>query len=223
MFHVCSLCSKHVFSRGAKQTHWTGCLEAESDNVFVFSCCTACFLFKWVSSRNRYTNWNSPTLEWRGVECRRQGAWNCCLHDSTVWHGLGRWKVSLCSIWLGRILALLHEPVGKLGGTVQSLQMTIKPESPSNITLGELLFSFLLLVSAAIEGSGMGGMKLPVGMTRRALSYDDNLEAPMSTPPHDISINNLWKRPIIPERKFTHLAEVRQGLENTHCCFTIKL
>ncbi|XP_026229279.1 putative monooxygenase p33MONOX isoform X1 [Anabas testudineus] len=59
----------------------------------------------------------------------------------------------------------------------------------------------------AIEGSGMGGMKLPVGMTRRALSYDDNLEAPMSTPPHDITINNLWRRPIIPERKFTHLAE----------------
>lgn len=59
----------------------------------------------------------------------------------------------------------------------------------------------------AIEGSGMGGMKLPIGMTRRALSYDDNLEAPMSTPPHDISINNLWRRPIIPDRKFTHLAE----------------
>ncbi|RVE64154.1 hypothetical protein OJAV_G00143390 [Oryzias javanicus] len=59
----------------------------------------------------------------------------------------------------------------------------------------------------AIEGSGMGGMKLPVGMTRRALSYDDNLEAPMSTPPHDISINNLWRRPVIPERKFSQLAE----------------
>ncbi|XP_023286696.1 putative monooxygenase p33MONOX isoform X1 [Seriola lalandi dorsalis] len=59
----------------------------------------------------------------------------------------------------------------------------------------------------AIEGSGMGGMKLPIGMTRRALSYDDNLEAPMSTPPHDISINTLWRRPIIPERKFTQLAE----------------
>lgn len=53
----------------------------------------------------------------------------------------------------------------------------------------------------------MGGMRLPVGMTRRALSYDDNLEAPMSTPPHDISIHTLWRRPIIPERKFTHLAE----------------
>ncbi|XP_029303217.1 LOW QUALITY PROTEIN: putative monooxygenase p33MONOX [Cottoperca gobio] len=59
----------------------------------------------------------------------------------------------------------------------------------------------------AIEGSGMGGMKLPIGMTRRAISYDDNLEAPMSTPPHDISINNLWRRPVIPERKFTRLAE----------------
>lgn len=66
--------------------------------------------------------------------------------------------------------------------------------------------------SAAIEGSGMGGMKLPVGMTRRALSYDDNLEVPMSTPPDDISINNLWRRPIIPERRFTHLAEVRHTL-----------
>ncbi|XP_037543154.1 putative monooxygenase p33MONOX [Nematolebias whitei] len=62
----------------------------------------------------------------------------------------------------------------------------------------------------AIEGSGMGGMKLPVGMTRRALSYDDNLEAPMSTPPHDISINNLWKRPVVPSRKFSQLAEVRE-------------
>ncbi|XP_072302172.1 putative monooxygenase p33MONOX isoform X2 [Eucyclogobius newberryi] len=62
----------------------------------------------------------------------------------------------------------------------------------------------------ALEGSGMG-MKLPIGMTRRALSYDDNLEAPMSTPPHDMSINNLWRRPVIPERKFTQLAEEDGG------------
>ncbi|CAL9686093.1 unnamed protein product [Knipowitschia caucasica] len=59
----------------------------------------------------------------------------------------------------------------------------------------------------ALEGSGIGGMKLPIGMTRRALSYDDNLEAPMSTPPHDISINNLWRRPVIPDRRFTQLTE----------------
>ncbi|KAM9780849.1 putative monooxygenase p33MONOX isoform 1-T1 [Syngnathus typhle] len=64
----------------------------------------------------------------------------------------------------------------------------------------------------ALEGPGMGGMKLPVGMTRRALSYDDNLEAPMSTPPHDINITNLWRRPVVPERKFNHLAEEDEGV-----------
>lgn len=58
-------------------------------------------------------------------------------------------------------------------------------------------------------------MGLPLGMARRALSYDDNLEAPMSTPPHDISINNLWRRPLIPERKFTHLA---QGDDSSGAC-----
>ncbi|CAL8276119.1 unnamed protein product [Arctogadus glacialis] len=56
----------------------------------------------------------------------------------------------------------------------------------------------------AIEGSGMG---LPLGMARRGLSYDDNMEAPMSTPPLDVSINNPWRRPVIPERRFSHLAE----------------
>ncbi|XP_061904873.1 putative monooxygenase p33MONOX isoform X1 [Entelurus aequoreus] len=63
----------------------------------------------------------------------------------------------------------------------------------------------------AIEGSGMGGMKLPIGMTRRAISYDDNLEAPMSTPPHDINITNLWRRPVVPDRKFNQLAEEEEG------------
>ncbi|KAK7130871.1 hypothetical protein R3I94_016125 [Phoxinus phoxinus] len=53
----------------------------------------------------------------------------------------------------------------------------------------------------------LGGMSIPIGMTRRAFSYDDNLERPMSPPPTDININNLWRRPVIPERKFARLAE----------------
>ncbi|XP_051960710.1 putative monooxygenase p33MONOX [Xyrauchen texanus] len=53
----------------------------------------------------------------------------------------------------------------------------------------------------------LGGMSIPIGMTRRALSYDDNLERPMSPPPTDININNLWRKPVIPERKFARLAE----------------
>nr|XP_061801783.1 putative monooxygenase p33MONOX [Nerophis lumbriciformis] len=62
----------------------------------------------------------------------------------------------------------------------------------------------------------MGGMKLPIGMTRRALSYDDNLEAPMSTPPHDMNITNLWRRPVVPERKFNQLAEEDEGVALRH-------
>ncbi|XP_076836226.1 putative monooxygenase p33MONOX isoform X2 [Brachyhypopomus gauderio] len=60
--------------------------------------------------------------------------------------------------------------------------------------------------SGASEGL-LGGMSIPTGMTRRAISYDDNLERPMSPPPADLNITNLWRRPIIPERKFSRLAE----------------
>ncbi|XP_018607114.1 putative monooxygenase p33MONOX isoform X2 [Scleropages formosus] len=62
------------------------------------------------------------------------------------------------------------------------------------------------LESGTPEGL-LSGMSLPLGMTRRALSYDDALEAPMSPPPSDINVNILWKRPVIPERKFQRLAE----------------
>ncbi|XP_066501925.1 putative monooxygenase p33MONOX [Hoplias malabaricus] len=67
-------------------------------------------------------------------------------------------------------------------------------------------------IPALEAGSGvsdglLGGMSIPVGMARRALSYDENLERPMSPPPSDINITNLWRRPIVPERKFSRLAE----------------
>ncbi|KAK3524032.1 hypothetical protein QTP70_017545 [Hemibagrus guttatus] len=67
-------------------------------------------------------------------------------------------------------------------------------------------------IPALEAGSGvseglLGGMSIPTGMTRRALNYDDNLEHPMSPPPSDINITNLWRRPVIPERKFSRLAE----------------
>lgn len=79
-----------------------------------------------------------------------------------------------------------------------------------------LLCSFISALEAGPGSSEglLGGMSIPVGMTRRALSYDDNLERPMSPPPTDININNLWRRPVIPERKFARLAEVC-----VHCLF----
>ncbi|XP_012678158.1 putative monooxygenase p33MONOX [Clupea harengus] len=73
----------------------------------------------------------------------------------------------------------------------------------------------------ALEGApsdGMlGGMSIPRGMTRRAMSYDDSLEGPMAPLPSDINISNLWRRPVIPDRKFQRLTEEDEtGSELTH-------
>ncbi|XP_075756798.1 putative monooxygenase p33MONOX isoform X2 [Pelodiscus sinensis] len=56
-------------------------------------------------------------------------------------------------------------------------------------------------------------MSLPIGMHRRAFSYDDALEdtAPMTPPPSDMHSNVLWKQPVIPERKYQELSKVEEG------------
>ncbi|XP_029439140.1 putative monooxygenase p33MONOX isoform X2 [Rhinatrema bivittatum] len=56
-------------------------------------------------------------------------------------------------------------------------------------------------------------MSLPIGMHRRAFSYDDALEdtAPMTPPPSDMCSNVLWKQPVIPERKYKLLSKVEEG------------
>lgn len=64
----------------------------------------------------------------------------------------------------------------------------------------------------ALEPSGpLGKMSLPIGMHRRAFSYDDALDdpAPMTPPPSDMG-SIPWK-PVIPERKYQHLAKVEEG------------
>ncbi|XP_069507554.1 putative monooxygenase p33MONOX isoform X2 [Ambystoma mexicanum] len=56
-------------------------------------------------------------------------------------------------------------------------------------------------------------MSLPVGMQRRAFSYDDAMDdtAPMSPPPSDMCSNILWRQPVIPERKYKMLSKVEEG------------
>lgn len=64
----------------------------------------------------------------------------------------------------------------------------------------------------ALGPSGpLGKMSLPIGMCRRAFSYDDALEdtAPMTPPPSDMG-SIPWK-PVIPERKYQHLAKEEEG------------
>uniref|UniRef100_A0A8C3CSV1 Putative monooxygenase p33MONOX n=1 Tax=Cairina moschata TaxID=8855 RepID=A0A8C3CSV1_CAIMO len=56
-------------------------------------------------------------------------------------------------------------------------------------------------------------MSLPLGVPRRAFSYDDALEdtAPMTPPPADLCAGVLWKQPVIPERKYQELSKVEEG------------
>uniref|UniRef100_A0A669PUZ6 Putative monooxygenase p33MONOX n=1 Tax=Phasianus colchicus TaxID=9054 RepID=A0A669PUZ6_PHACC len=65
-------------------------------------------------------------------------------------------------------------------------------------------------------GALPGRMSLPLGVPRRAFSYDDALEdtAPMTPPPADLCANVLWKQPVIPERKYRELAEIEEGDAN---------
>lgn len=70
-------------------------------------------------------------------------------------------------------------------------------------------------VPAIEHGSGglLGKMSQPIGMHRRAFSYDDALEdtAPMTPPPSNMCSSILWKQPVIPERKYEELSKVEEG------------
>ncbi|NXY38050.1 P33MX monooxygenase, partial [Pomatorhinus ruficollis] len=73
--------------------------------------------------------------------------------------------------------------------------------------------------SAALEPGGgprSGRMSLPLGVPRRAFSYDDALEdtAPMTPPPADLCASVLWKQPVIPERKYQELSKDEEGDAN---------
>ncbi|CAL8263912.1 unnamed protein product [Lota lota] len=46
------------------------------------------------------------------------------------------------------------------------------------------------------------GPSNPIGMTRRTCSYDENLDAPLNSPPPEMSINIVWKEPFIPQHRF---------------------
>ncbi|XP_039933992.1 putative monooxygenase p33MONOX [Hirundo rustica] len=65
-------------------------------------------------------------------------------------------------------------------------------------------------------GARSGRMSLPLGVPRRAFSYDDALEdtAPMTPPPADLCASVLWKQPVIPERKYQELSKDEEGDAN---------
>ncbi|CDQ84715.1 unnamed protein product [Oncorhynchus mykiss] len=62
-------------------------------------------------------------------------------------------------------------------------------------------------LESGVSGGFFGGFSSPIGMSRRAFSYDEALDAPMHSPPPDMCVNNPWKDPLIPQRKFKRIVE----------------
>lgn len=87
--------------------------------------------------------------------------------------------------------------------------------SRSSIFTAKQLWALIYLppssLTALESGTSSGffaALSSPIGMTRRNTSYDDLMEAPMHSPPSDMSVNILWKDPVIPKHKFRDAAEV---------------
>eukprot|EP00063_Salmo_salar_P093290 XP_014068125.1 PREDICTED: putative monooxygenase p33MONOX [Salmo salar] len=71
-------------------------------------------------------------------------------------------------------------------------------------------------LESGVSGGFFGGFSSPIGMSRRAFSYDEALDAPMHSPPSDMCVNNPWKDPLIPQRKFKRIVEEDEsGTEKT--------
>ncbi|XP_037531242.1 putative monooxygenase p33MONOX [Nematolebias whitei] len=56
-----------------------------------------------------------------------------------------------------------------------------------------------------------GAMSSPIGMTRHNISYDELIDAPMHSPPADVTMNIFWKDPVIPQHKFRNTAEASEN------------
>lgn len=52
-----------------------------------------------------------------------------------------------------------------------------------------------------------GVFSSPMGIARHNISYDEHIDAPLNSPPADLSVNILWKDPVIPRHKFRDAAE----------------
>ncbi|XP_057597572.1 putative monooxygenase p33MONOX [Hippopotamus amphibius kiboko] len=71
----------------------------------------------------------------------------------------------------------------------------------------------------ALEPSGpLSKMSLPIGMYRRAFSYDDALEDPTPMTPLPSDMGSIPWELVIPERKYQDLAKVEEGEASVSSC-----
>ncbi|XP_062332259.1 putative monooxygenase p33MONOX isoform X1 [Osmerus eperlanus] len=66
-------------------------------------------------------------------------------------------------------------------------------------------------LESGVPCSLFGAISSSMGMARHTFTYDEALDAPMHSPPPDVSFGFLWKDPVIPQRKFKRIAEEDEG------------
>lgn len=67
---------------------------------------------------------------------------------------------------------------------------------------------YLLALEMGSSSGLFGVFSSPIGITRHNISYDEHIDAPLHSPPADLTVNILWKDPVIPQHKFRDTAEV---------------
>lgn len=78
----------------------------------------------------------------------------------------------------------------------------------TNLTLIFIVLSHLSALESGTSSGFFSALSSPIGITRHNISYDEHMDAPMHSPPPDLSVNILWKDPVIPQHKFRNAAEV---------------
>lgn len=63
-------------------------------------------------------------------------------------------------------------------------------------------FSFISVLESGTPSCLMGALSSPIGIQLHNISYDENMDGPMHSPPSDLTVNILWKEPVIPQNRF---------------------
>lgn len=79
---------------------------------------------------------------------------------------------------------------------------------PQYFDSDHLVRSSFSALESGTSSTFFGALSCPLGMGRRNVSYDELIDAPMNSPPSDLSVNILWKDPVIPKHRFRNTAEV---------------
>lgn len=79
-----------------------------------------------------------------------------------------------------------------------------KIKHSSNISV----YFHISAIDLGTSSSIFGVLSSPLGITRHNMSYDEHMDTPMNSPPPDMTVNMLWKDPVIPQHKFRNTAEV---------------